>query len=381
MPGPSATPIIVAEHVRPKLKRLATSRTAPHDLVVRARIIEFAAYGLDNTEIARRLGVTVRRVRRWRNRFAENPRLESLNDRKRSGRPPQVPLEVRARLLSLACERAEEDKTPFRVLWSHAALRDALERDTGVRISVSEVGRILRNGAIRPHRVRMWLNSQDPQFAEKSREVCRHYVAPAPGTTVLCIDEKRLFAHEHLPGGVKPPNARHSGCRREYQWKRNGSGVLLAAFDVGTGRVYGECRDRRTADDLVEFMEEVAKRTPGKVVVIWDNLNIHHEGKDQRWNAFNARHKGRFTFVYTPKHASWLNQVECWFSILERRILRHASFPDVPSVYARTRGFIDHWNAHEAHPFNWTFRGTFSPGMEAPRGRIHSGRHRSRLAA
>lgn len=352
----------------------------PHDLVVRARIVELAGRGFSNADIARRLAIPVRRVRRWRNRFAADPRMRTLADRPRSGRPAEVPLAVRARLISLACERVDDDKTPFRVLWSYEALQSALDADTGVRISVSEIGRILRNAAIRPHRVRMWLNSQDPKFAEKSRVVCEHYVKPEPGVTVLCVDEKRLFAHDHKVE-LKPPG-RHECTRREFEWARNGSSVLLAAFNAATGEVYGECRARRTGDDLVEFMEAVAARTPGKVVIIWDNLNVHYDGKSKRWTEFNKRHGGRFTFVYTPKHASWLNQVECWFSILERRVIRHASFPSVDAVNERVNGFIGHWNDHEAHPFNWTFRGSFGPRTcEEPHVRVRPRSDGRRVAA
>jgi transposase len=379
VPGPPATPVILPAHLRPKLKRLATSRTAPHNLVQRAQIIELAAASWGNADIARRLGVSDRLVRRWRSRFAADPRMRTLHDRDRSGRPPEVPLAVRARLISLACERVDDDKTPFRVLWSYESLQVALEVDTGVKISVSEIGRILRNAQIRPHRVRMWLNSQDPRFAEKCRVVCRHYVEPEPDVTVLCVDEKRLFAHAHNPD-LKPPG-HHACTRREFEWSRNGSSVLLAAFNARTGEVYGECRARRTAEDLVEFMEAVAARVPGKVVIIWDNLNIHHDGRTKRWTEFNERHGGRFTFVYTPKHASWLNQVECWFSILERRVLRHASFPNVESVNTRVNGFLEHWNAHEAHPFNWTFRGSFGPRSEDPHVRVRPRGHGRRMAA
>jgi transposase len=328
--------------------------------VQRAQIIVLARAGWDNESIAVEVGVSVRTVRRWRKRFAEDPRLESLQDKERTGRPPSVPLAIRAQLISLACSRVGDDKTAFRALWSYEALQEALMLETGLKISVSEIGRILRNTDIRPHRVRMWLNSQDPLFAEKCQVVCTYYVDPPPDATVLCVDEKRLFAHEHKPG-LEPPG-RHSRVRKEYEWSRHGSSVLLAAFDIRTGRVYGEIRATRRGVDLVEFMEEIAARIPGKVVVIWDNLNVHYDGKEQRWAEFNARHDERFTFVYTPKHASWLNQVECWFSILERRMLRHGSFPDVLEVSDRVDRFITHWNEHEAHPFNWTFRGSFEPG-------------------
>lgn len=165
---------------------------------------------------------------------------------------------------------------------------------------------------------------------------------------MLCIDEKRLFAHERLhplrPAGVSTP------VRKDFGYRRNGSSTLLAAFDVRTGEVYGECRSTRTAADLMEFMATLASSIKGEVVVIWDNLNIHHDGKDKRWTRFNERHGGRFNFVYTPVHASWLNQIEIWFSTLERRLLRHGSFPTVSGLNQRVENFILHYNEHEAHP-------------------------------
>ncbi len=202
----------------------------------------------------------------------------------------------------------------------------------------------------------MWLNSQDPDFGPKIDRVCKLYTNPPQGVTVLCVDEKRLFAHLRTPG-LQPAKPGRS-CRKEFEYSRHGSSVLLAAFDIQTGKVFAQCRERRTGDDLVDFMESVARSIEGQVVIIWDNLNVHHDGKGQRWTRFNERHGGRFTFVHTPKHASWTNQVEIWFSILERRVLRHGSFATVAAVNVRTTGFITHWNAHEAAPFRWTFRGT-----------------------
>ncbi len=90
--------------------------------------------------------------------------------------------------------------------------------------------------------------------------------------------------------------------------------------------------------------------------MVWDNLNVHYDGKDDRWTRFNARHGGRFHFVYTPKHASWMNQVEIWFSILHRRIIRHGDFGSTDHQKDEVEGFIRHWNKTEAHPFRWTWR-------------------------
>lgn len=354
MPVPTAVPVSLSDELRARFERIARSQTASVRLVRRARIALLAEQGKSNQVIAGELGVAEKTVRTWRKRIATDAVVEALEDKPRSGRPPEVPLAVRLQLVSLACSRPTDDKTPFREVWSHAALQGALEEATGWKLSISEIGRVLRAEDIRPHRVRMWLNSQDKQFWEKAEAVCKHYVDPESGVTVLCIDEKRLFAHERLhplrPAGVSVP------VRKDFGYRRNGSSTLLAAFDVCTGEVYGECRSNRTAADLLEFMETLASAIKGDVVVIWDNLNIHHDGQDKRWTRFNERHGGRFSFVYTPVHASWLNQVEIWFSTLERRLLRHGSFPTVSGLNQRVEDFILHYNEHEAHPYRWTFR-------------------------
>lgn len=354
MPSPRACPVHLPPAVRQEFLQLSRSQTAEVRLVRRARIALLADDDVSNEQIARRVGVTHKTVREWRGRIAANPTVDALLDRPRSGRPPVVPLEVRLKLISLACERPTDDKSPFREVWSLGALRIALLQETHWLLSVSEIGRILGAEGIRPHRIRMWLNRQDPKFWEKATRVCRFYNDAPDDVTVLCVDEKRLFAHERLH--PLAPAGRSRACRKEFAYRRNGTSTLLAAFDVRTGEVYGECRPRRTAQDLLEFLEVIAQHIPGKVVVIWDNLNVHYDGKDQRWTRFNERHGGRFTFVYTPIHASWLNQVEIWFSTLERRLLRNGSFSSVEQLVQRVEDFIVHYNDHEAHPYRWTFR-------------------------
>jgi hypothetical protein len=212
--------------------------------------------------------------------------IETLDDAPRTGRPARVPIAAHYELIKLACQRVDEHKAPFREVWTLRALADALERETGIQMSKSEVARILEGAALQPHRVRMWLHSPDP--------------------------------------------------------------------DTRSGRVFGQCR-RRTAKGLLAFMAALAKRYPtGPVYVVWDNLNIHH---GERWCAFNERHGGRFHFVHTPLHASWVNQIEIWFSILARRVLKLGSFASAAELRRRVLAFITHWNRAEAHPFRWTFRG------------------------
>jgi hypothetical protein len=173
---------------------------------------------------------------------------------------------------------------------------------------------------------------------------------------VLSIDEKtgmqaleRRFEDRPAAPGRKR--------RREFEYKRHCTQSLLCAFNVHTGHAEVACGPTRTGDDLVRFMEDVAVRYPtGTVHVIWDCLNIHFDGAAERWTQFNARHGNRFVFHYTPKHASWVNQVECFFSILQRQCLRDGSFGSVDELRAAVLAFIADWNTR-ARPFRWTFSG------------------------
>lgn len=316
-----------------------------------------AAKGWGTAEIARSLSVTPRTVRKWKARFADDPHVDTLADRERSGRPNRISLELRCRLVQLACHRPDEQQKParFRDIWTYAALADTLAAETGERVSVSEVGRILRFEGLRPHSVRQWLKSTDPDFSVKAKRVCDLYLNPPKDAVVISVDEKPL--HVHARRHPTLVDARDGSVRYEYEYKRHGTQALLAAFDVRTGAVVGAVVPNRTAKALVSFMEGLAKRYAGReVYVVWDNLNIHCDGKDARWTEFNERHGGRFHFVYTPKHASWMNQIEIWFSILQRRIIRHGDFESRQAQRKRILDFIKHWNRYERRPFRWTWR-------------------------
>jgi transposase len=323
-------------------------------LVVRARIILLAAQRLRAPEIARRVGCSERNVRKWKARFIADPRVESLEDRARPGIPPRIPVAVRCELVQLACERPDGITIPFREKWTYASLAEALRIRTGYELSVSEVGRILRCAMLRPHRVRQWLKSGDPDLVAKADQVCDLYLDPPKDAVVVCVDEKPMQALERIyPTHTGPDGT----VRYEYEYKRHGTRVLLAAYDVRTGKVFGRVVERRTAAATVSFMNALARRCRNReVYVVWDNLNTHYDGPDGRWTAFNERHGGRFHFVYTPKHASWMNQVEIWFSILHRRILQHGSFDTADRLAHTVEAFMRYWNRNEAHPFRWTWR-------------------------
>ncbi|MCC7540783.1 MAG: IS630 family transposase [Deltaproteobacteria bacterium] len=323
-------------------------------IALRARIIVLLGDGFGPTAVARRVGCSPRVVRKWQRRWLENPRPRGLHDAGRTGRPGRVPVTVRLELVRLACERPDDQKAPFRDVWTYAALADAVAASTGFRLSVSEVGRILRFELLRPHHVKQWLHSSDPDFTSKAERVSDIYLNPPRNAVVVCVDEKPLQALERIHDTHVGDRAR---VRYEFEYKRHGTSALLAAFDTRTGHVVGHVVRRRTAAALLAFMREIARRHPRRpIYVVWDNLNIHYDGKDNRWTEFNARHGGRFHFIYTPKHASWLNQIEIWFSILQRRILRYGSFKSREELSERVLAFIAWWNEEDAHPFRWTWR-------------------------
>ncbi len=361
MPGPKARPLQVPLLERARLAEVAARRSAPFEVVRRARIIAALADGMTTADVARRFGCSDRHVRKWRARWEAAPVVESLYDRERPGRPPQIPLEVRCEIVRLACDRPDKLTAPFREVWTQQALADALRREAGISISRSTVQRILSAEGLRPHRVRQWVHSQDPEFRPKVARICDLYLNPPPNAVVLSVDEKPMQALER----------RSSNChgidgvvRREFEYIRRGTRTLLGALNVHTGEVLGRVVEHRTADALVAFMEDVARRYRGKqVYVVWDNLNIHEDGPSQRWSRFNARHAGRFHFVHTPVHASWVNQIEVWFSILQRRVLRYGSFEHASRLALEVEAFVRYWNAHEKHPFRWRFSGSF----EGPR--------------
>lgn len=354
---PRATRVLISPTVRAELETLARMATAPYRAVQRARIVLLAGAGAANAAIAAQLSCTEDTVRMWRGRFAEDPRVAALSDRPRSGRPAHVGTAIRIELLKLACSPPPPRRG--RSHWSHSSLQAALFAATKVQLSESEIGRILRNEQLRPHKMRLWLHSPDPEFREKAARVCRLYTSPPAGATVLCVDEKTQLQALRRRFPSRAPAPGQLG-RYEFEYRRGGVLALIGAFNVATGEVFAQCREHRSAADLIAFMEGVAEQYPtGTVYIVWDNLDIHRDGKDGRWKAFNARHGHRFRFVYTPKHASWLNQIEIWFSILQRRVIRYGDFVDVNDLARKIIAFVRQWNRFEAHPFRWTFRGRF----------------------
>lgn len=350
---PCATVPLNAEQRTALQRRARASTTAQRD-VLRARIILACAQGASAVVIARALGIHPRTVERWRARFTREG-LAGLRDRPRPGPPSKFAPVTRLELIALACEPID------RLAGKTTRTLDDLAHEAGARglvksISASSYQRLLTTIDLRPHLVQGWVHSPDPQFREKVTAITELYLHPPPDAVVLSIDEKTGMQalERRFPDRAAAPGRTR---RREFEYTRHGTQSLLCAWEVHRGHVLPACGPTRTAADLVAFMEQVATQYPtGPVHVIWDCLNIHFDGRDQRWTAFNARHRHRFVFHYTPKHASWVNQIELFFSILQRQCLRHGSFRSVAELRAAVLAFIAAWNAR-ARPFRWTFTG------------------------
>lgn len=340
-----------------ELERIVREGRGEARLYRRARMVQLASSGASISAIAQAMGTNRGRVGEWLARFQEEG-VEGLRDQPRSGRPVELTALERHQVVAAACSSPSEFGLE-RTLWSHEALAEALETSGRVRsISSSAVGRILAEAEIKPHRVKAWCHSTDPEYQLKMRSIVDLYVSPPVGEAVLSIDEKSGIQALSRSRAMVPASP-GKNPRREFEYKRNGTRCLFACFNIRTGQVLGRCTSRRARDDFFSFMDLVAQRyRQGRVHVVLDNLNTH---KDTSRGAFltewNRAHGERFVFHYTPTHGSWLNQVELWFSILTRRVLRHGDFPTPGMLVGTIERFIDTWNGQEAKPFRWTYQG------------------------
>ena len=362
--GPSAVQVDLPRTERRKLEAVLRRERTHLALAKRVRVVLAldAEPGSCVSAVAEQRADGDRKyVRKWRDRFIAEG-LPGLKTRLRPGRPHRIGAVSRCQVVAMACGTPLDFGVLHRTRWTtDSLLATYMQKQKEVPgldpMSRTSVLRILNKADVRPHRVKMWLHSPDPLFREKVTELCELYLQPPPGTHVLCVDEKtgmQALGRKH-PG--RPP-APGRDARMDYEYVRNGTRKLIACWNVRTGEVYGEVRPHRKAADLVEFMEAVARKYPeGDVHIIWDNLNIHYDGKDNRWTEFNHRHGGRFHFHYTPIHASWVNQIELWFGIFHRRVLRYGVFDSLEELDKVVLGFIHHWNTDERKPFKWSFKG------------------------
>ncbi|MEK7754234.1 MAG: IS630 family transposase [Acidobacteriota bacterium] len=314
------------------------SGTVERRMAERAEMIWLASQGQSTVEIARGLRTRPARVSQWRQRFARH-RLEGLQDRARSGKPARYDLQTEKRVLA----QLDHPPPPGHRTWTGSLLARALGD-----VSPDHVWRVLRRHGISLRRRRSWCISTDPAFAPKAADIIGLYLHPPENALVLAVDEKpSIQALERAQGWIRLPNGKAlTGFSHGYT--RHGTTTLFAALDVATGQVKTGHYRRRRRREFLDFMNEVVAAYPQRDLhVVLDNLNTH-KPKEDRWR---KRHP-RVHFHYTPTYASWLNQVECWFSILSRRALHGASFTSPRQLREAIDRFVTTYN-QTAAPFEW----------------------------
>lgn len=338
----------ISSEDRSELERRARSRAGEQRMVERARIVLLAGEGRPASEIAERLGCAERTVKTWRARY-EHEGLDGLRDRPKPGRPITHGPQVRARLIALACTRPPDTEQGVRrERWRYGELAEA------VGVSRSRAHAILAEADLRPHLTEQWVMSElGPEFDAQAAEVCGLYLDPPENAIVISVDEKTSIAARE-PASPDTPPAPGRVARRDDRYLRNGTANLFAALEVHHGQVSGMTSETRNRWDFLAFLEQLEGEIPAgqRVIAVLDNLSTHKTEEVADWLVEHPR----WQLVFTPKHASWLNQVEIFFSILTRRVLKHGAFTGPEDLATQMLAFVEHYNL-TAQPFAWTYTG------------------------
>jgi transposase len=319
-------------------------------MVERAQIILEAAEGKTTTEVAQSLKKRQATVSKWRTRFARC-RLAGLEDAPRPGKTAKYDKETEKRILV----QLDGPLPPGYATWTGKLVAKALGD-----VSQHHVWRVLRKHGIHLQRRHSWCVSTDPQFAQKAADVVGLYLNPPENAVIISVDEKpAIQALERAQGWLHLSDGQAMrGFSHEY--KRHGTTTLFAAMDIATGLVKVGHYPRRRRREFLDFMNSVVANYPEtELHVVLDNPNTHKPQHD-RWLTEHPN----VHFHYTPTHASWMNQVECWFSILWRQALRGLKAGSVRDLRKSIDAFIAAYS-QEAHPFEWT-KHIVHPGQLKP---------------
>ena len=335
--GRVAPPLSLDPETRSTLAKLIQSSSTPQALAMRSRIVLAAAEGVENQQIAADLRIPPVTVGKWRRLFAAHG-LEGLRDAPRCGRPPTHDVETRHKLQTRVCQQPDGQGR-----WSVRTLAAELG------VPPSTVHRMLVAAKLQPHRIRTFTFSPDPDFEAKLLDIVGLYLHPPENAFVLCVDEKPGIqaldrTQPLLPLRAKKPRS----WTNEYV--RHGTQTLLAALEIATGKVVAHVRDRRTTADFLSFMEDVVKAYPLRQLhVVLDNLNIHKNEAAKQWLLQHPR----VHFHYTATHASWMNMIECFFSILTRQALRQSVQRSKKDLKELLHGYLKKYSENPT-PFTWT---------------------------
>src|SRR2546423_6461734 len=335
-----AKPITLTSEQRQTLERHSRARTLPARWVERARILRRAADGLQDQQIAQELQITPEKVARWRKRFLAGGLPALQKEAPRSGRPRSITEDIVRQVVDKTTQEKPENATH----WSTRTMGAA------VGLSEASVRRIWHAHGLKPHLVKTFKVSNDPQFAKKLEAIVGLYLNPPEHALVLCVDEKsQIQALDRTQPGLPLKKGRCGTMTHDY--KRNGTATLFAALNTLDGTVITMCDDRHRHQEWLKFLRVIDDVNPGRgeIHLIADNYATHKHPKVQKWL---ARHP-RFHMHFTPTSSSWLNMVERFFRDLTDKRIRRGVFRDVEELIVAIEHYIDRHN-QAPKPFIWT---------------------------
>jgi len=337
--GRPKTPLVLTMEDHERLKSMVNSRSLPHGLVTRARIVLMAAEGTSNLAIAEKVNLSVQSVCKWRRRYLQQG-LSGLHDELRPGRPRSISDEQVAALIRKTLQTKPKDGT-------HWTIRSMAKES---KLSRPTVHRIWQAFGLQPHRQRHFKLSTDPFFVEKVRDIVGLYLNPPDKAMVLCVDEKSQIQALDRTQPLLPMGLGYvEGVTHDYI--RHGTTTLFAALDIATGNVLTRCKRRHRHQEYLDFLKHVDENVPQELDIhlVVDNYSTHKHPRVKRWLAARPR----YHVHYTPTYASWLNQVEIWFNLITQRAIRRGTFKSVKELIAKIEQFVEHYNVN-SRPFVWT---------------------------
>jgi transposase len=330
----------------PDLKELLV-RSRSHKLgkrdVLRAKIILACAMGKHYDDIQKELSISRPTINKWKSRYKKHG-LAGLKDLYRSGKPAVYDQADKARVIQLACSRPDGGYTN----WSQRRIAGKLG------MSQTKVQQILSNHDLKPHKVDYWCGkSTDPEFEEKMLNVVGLYMSPPENALVISVDEKTSIqaldrSQPELPLRTGNPK------RLTATYKRNGTVSLIAALAVHLGEITADTMDKNNAQNFLKFLKKIYRKYKVKHLhIIADNLNVHKQKDVLEW----VNSKKRITLHYTPTYSSWLNQIEIWFNILSKDVLKGGVWHSKKQLVDQLMEYVKTYNQTRAKTFNWTYHG------------------------
>jgi transposase len=336
-------PIKLTMEEKEELLTMSRSRKLERRYVERAKIILLSDQGLPMSDIIEQSGLSRPVVNKWRQRFRQLG-IDGLKDAPRTGKPKVITPEQQAMVINKACSKPDGGYTN----WSQKRIADE------VGISQSKVFQILKQADLKPHKIDYWCGkTKDPEFEEKMTKIVGLYMAPPENALVICVDEKTQIqaldrTQPELPLRAGLPK------RQTATYKRNGTVSLIAALAVHSGEITAKTMKANNAENFLKFLKALDRKYRNKKLhIIADNLAIHKHKDVKKWLAG----KRKIQLHFTPTYSSWLNQVEIWFNILTKDVVKGGIWQSSEQLASQLMEYIKTYNSTRAKPFRWTYTG------------------------